>query len=61
MLLLLLMMMMLLLVLLQCGRVPLRGVQWVHVDAHPDLLLPPTLTPHAALGQDPEQLYHALE
>ena len=32
---------------------PLHGLHWVHVDAHPDLLLPPHLSPEAAL--DPDQ------
>jgi hypothetical protein len=39
--------------------VPLRGLHWVHVDAHPDLLLPRGLSPEAAL--DPDLLYQALE
>jgi hypothetical protein len=43
----------------QAKRVPFSELRWVHMDSHPDLTLPPDLTPHVVM--DPPALYDALE
>lgn len=43
----------------QAKRVPFDGLRWMHLDSHPDLTLPPRLTP--ATVMDPPALYEAIE
>lgn len=43
---------------LQAKRAPFARLRWLHLDSHPDLTLPSSLTP--ATVMDPPALYEAL-